>query len=160
MTQGGISRGLPPNDPGLGVTGPVPPSDHSFKVTHSLVIEGDRYRYSSQGEIYDAPDRAFVSYDRLAVYDGKVQSTKIKSGNLSHSEGIVQRQNRGSDMDLTEIYPIAMVVRPVHEKYRSLDIQEFSLTGGSLLIEKRPCLELVRRTPAGGYQSKPGTAVA
>lgn len=134
----------------------VPPEDVRLLTTHVFELDGEKVRYSLDGETWDMPSNQRTSWRDTRVWDGQTNSLLGDLSAASHPFGVID----GGRMDpmLTnnpEILSIRLFARPVMPAFDGM-IKTPSLrwTHRTGTVGDRPCVILEQMPPS----RRPGRA--
>jgi hypothetical protein len=139
--------GIPPK------TEPNPPRDYLVKGTSAVVLDGIKLHYSYDHEQWDPVEKKLYPEHYEDVFDGEFIRFVINptSAHHNYSTGNVDKANKSDSGLRFPILPLILTLRGNHPQFFQ-DLVKFQLTGHSVVVGGRPCLELVRDSGPPGQR--------
>jgi hypothetical protein len=141
------AAGMPPE------TEPNPPRNYLVKGTSAVTLDGVNLRYSYDHEQWDPVEKKLYPEHHVEVFDGEFFSflTNPASGHDNYPSATVSKAGTSGSALKFPILPLILTLRGNHPRYFQ-DLVKFQLTGQSVLVGGRPCLELVRDSGPPGQR--------
>jgi len=141
------AAGLPPE------TEPNPPRDYLVKGISAVTLDGFKLRYSYDHEQWDPVEKKIYPEHYVDVFDGEFFRflTNPASGHHDYpSAGVRKGGTSGSALKFP-ILPVIVTLRGNHPQFFQ-DLVKFQLTGQSVMVGSRPCVELMRDSGPPGQR--------
>jgi len=123
---------------------PNPPRDYIVQGTREVRISGQKLRYTCDFEQWDPNGKKLYRQHYIDVFDGKLYKylRNPASGLEDHPTGGVTKANASQSHLKFPIIPLIWTFRGSHPQFFS-NLEKFELTGQTLTVGRRPCLELM-----------------
>ncbi|HEV3258763.1 MAG TPA: hypothetical protein VG013_17970 [Gemmataceae bacterium] len=133
-------------------TGPNPPRDYLVNGTSSIRLDGSRMRYSYDHQQWDPIDKKLYPEHYIDVFDGRMFKflRNPASAQKLYPLAAVRTAKASESSPKLAIRPLILTFRGNHPQFFR-DLGEYRVTGQSITVATRPCLQLVRAS-AGAEQ--------
>jgi hypothetical protein len=140
-------REKPPSD-----SGPNPPRDNLVKGTTSVSLSGPKLRYSINQPKWDPLGKRLSPWQWVGAFDGQTHKfLQTPAYGKDYPLGRV-RKTKASGADLqTDILPLIFTIRGDHPQFFH-ELRLFKVSGRTILVAGRPCLEMVREAGAANWR--------
>lgn len=129
---------------------PAGPAQDMWTEKHStLILEGDKFHYSFQGQGWSHEQNRFLPESYTSVFNGSIAKTlhPPRSDGNRKPQGDVGTAMTYLDHRFSPIIVINSTLRPVHPMFRRYDFQFASVKSGRIVVQGHPCYELRFQEP-------------
>ncbi len=145
---------LEPHGPGaVPASKPNPPGDYLVKGTSMVTFDGVKLRYSYDHEQCDPVGKKLYPERYVDVFDGEYFKwfQNPASGHHDYPSASVRKAATSGSALKFPILPLILSLRGSHPQFFQ-DLVKFQLTGKSVVVAGRHCLELVRDSGPPGQR--------
>jgi hypothetical protein len=123
---------------------PNPPRDYEVDGVGTLTLGGAGLRYTSDLPVWNPMGRSLYRQQFESTFDGRLErSLRIPAfGEEPYPMAIVKTAARSGAADLFHLLPLTVTVRGHHDQFFR-GLPRFTVTGRTVPVNGRPCLELV-----------------
>ncbi len=99
----------------------VPPDDFTYETLVTMLVDGDKMRYSFEGQDWVPEKERFVKQEYISSFDGAQSRALWPPGVAAWAQGTILPEKHSTDANNLHVRPVLMTYRALHANMGILD---------------------------------------